>query len=110
MRSRTSAIALAFWAILSIGNLAQFVHDVGGAPDSFAAGELEEKLFIETVVVNAPVSLLVAYATPVEAPSFGIGPSGIVAAWCILTLAGYIQWAILVPGIFRWVVSRGGSA
>lgn len=86
-------VLLGFWAVLSVAALGQFIYDSASVPsgDGYLLGELKVKLAIEVMVLNFPASLVV---TVVPFPF-----SGPVAEWCVLTIAGYVQWVFLVPSL-----------
>lgn len=88
------------WLILSVGALGQFVYEVAmiPEPDSLVPGELRVKLALELLVLNFPAS---AALSVVPLPI-----SGPVGEWCAMTLAGFIQWVILVPIFGRWLLRR----
>lgn len=86
---KRGTLLLVSWAILSVGALAQFIHDTAGVAD----GELEVRLIWELYLLNAPISSLAAF----------VAPRGVLAQWCFLTFAGFVQWGLVLPACSRWI-------
>lgn len=104
---RLAHLAFGFWAVLSIGLLGQYLYDVSAltasAPEAVARGEIGVKLGWGLLILNFPASLLVASLGSLV-PT---GPfSGSIADWCVLSLAGLIQWAVVVPSLLEWFLYR----
>jgi hypothetical protein len=90
---KTAWVLLALWAILCVGALADHLYSVATVEgqDRLLLAELEMKLSLEMLLLNAPISLLVVVTGPVLP---GEGPIG---EWLWLVFAGFLQWTILVP-------------
>jgi len=86
-------VLLALWAILCVGALADHLHSLATleGQDRLLLGELETKLSLEMVILNAPISLLVILAAPI------LPGEGSISDWFWLVFAGFLQWAILLP-------------
>lgn len=101
LRRRVFLVLLAAWAILVVGRLGQFLYDstlsVGTPESSWQRIELEQRLSIESVVLNFPLSILAVPAVDV------VGP---VTGWCLLTLVGFVQWTVLMPAIWKAIRRR----
>lgn len=93
---RTAWLLVTFWALLCVSALADHLHALAITEDRdpLLKPELETKLSLEMTVINAPISVLVIVTSPVLP---GEGPVG---EWFWMTLAGFVQWVILVPAIF----------
>ena len=87
---------LALWGILSVGALAQFLHDSAAASDQWARSETEVLLAWQLLILNFPVSLLLMLV-----PGVVDIPRGPVGEWCAMTLLGFIQWGVLIPALVR---------
>lgn len=87
-------VLLGVWAILSLGILAQFLHDSALASGSSVRSELHVRMGWWLLLVNFPLSIAVVTVAP--GLSF-VGDVGPVGEWCALTFVGWIQWAILGP-------------
>ena len=83
MIRRLGLLLLVAWAILSIGALAQFLHESA----SEANGELETLLAWYLLILNFPLSLVAER----------IAPPGPIAQWCLFSFVGFVQWALLLP-------------
>lgn len=90
------AVALAIWAVLSVAVLGQFLYDNSLDP------EIEEKFVYMLALANFPISL-VLLVVPLPVPLWYLGFSDELAAWFNFTLAGFVQWAVLVPAIFKYM-------
>lgn len=93
---RIRFLLIAVWAILSVAVLGQFLYD--SAVHTTGKGvhaEFEVELAWKLMILNFPMSLGVALI----APSLPISNAGPILEWCVLTLSGFIQWALLVPAL-----------
>lgn len=108
------------WLSLSVWFLVRGIADLftvaATGPDPYA-GEAAIVRILPVLVLGFPLSLaaaiLIAYlgalvpdaAGPALSPTLGL-PDGVVdwtILWAILTLAGYVQWFVLVPRLARWI-------
>jgi hypothetical protein len=99
---RLGHLALGVWGIISIGLLGQYLYEVSaltnGAENIVLRGELGVKLGWSLLILNFPLSLVVASLGSLV-PVGGL--SGPVADWCVLSLTGFVQWAIVTPALVR---------
>ena len=91
MIKKIFVVFLAAWAILSVGALAQFLYDNAAATDQWLRGELEVRLGWGLMILNFPLSVVASLPLA--------GTVGPIAEWCVLTLAGFVQWAFLLPAL-----------
>lgn len=90
---------LVLWAVLSVAVLAQYLR--GPA----AGEELQVRLAYQLVILNFPTSLLLLLI-PAKLPLWYLGftqPGDVIVHWCTFTLAGFVQWALLLPWVAAWL-------
>ena len=106
MPRKIGVVLLAMWSVLSIGLLAQFLYDIQdpSASDQLVRGELQTRLVWCVFMLNFPSSILVSLIA-VLVPESEFLSRGPVSEWCILSMAGFVQWFVLAPMIVRWLVS-----
>jgi hypothetical protein len=92
---------LVVWATLSVACLFQYGKDLQGSP---APQELDERLVIQSLAINFPMSTLTFFTTKIPAPLSMFELDEVVSVWFFATLAGYIQWAMIVPWLIRWIL------
>ncbi len=93
-------ILLALWPILCIGALSGFLYDVAtleGQNQRWVRSELEEKLSLQLLVLNLPISVAAVAIGPIL-PDLG---EGVVAEWSLLVFLGFVQWTLLLPAAIR---------
>ncbi len=83
MKKRLAWLLLALWAIASVAVLARFLYE-GSEP------EMKVRYAYELLAVNFPISVPVVYLLPKHP----------VGQWFVCTLAGFVQWVLIVP----WLV------
>lgn len=89
------------WAVLSVWALGHYLHDAAIVPSGETSGiqsELEERLDWTLLILNFPISIGVASVDP-SIP--GLGDADPVSDWCIFSIAGMVQWIVVVP----WLVA-----
>lgn len=84
---RLGWLLIAIWAVFSIAALARFLADAPG--DS--TGEIRVRLAYELLTLNFPISNLVVFVAPAQP----------IWQWSLFTIAGFFQWVLLFPWLFR---------
>ena len=87
----------AAWAVLSVAVLARFLYD-GAALDHNS--EITVRFTYEFLALNFPIS----------APLLYVAPAHPIWQWSFFTLAGFVQWFILIPLLWQWLRRRLSAA
>lgn len=97
---RTAIVLFATWAILSVGALAYYFEGSlramtveSGETLTWMLAEREELLTYQLLGLNLPLSLVVA----------AVDPRSPILFWCLATLVGFVQWAVLAPLLVSWI-------